>query len=89
MSAAAIPPERPWRLVRRGHAPLGFASRGTAQWFYDRLRFNAGADAGALLEGPGGERWRCGRFRGDRWVCDQPGDADRRPETAAPWWIER
>ena len=60
----------PWVLLRKGKPVIRFAERELGQRFFDRQRYNAGAQPDAALVGPEAEAWYCAGTRWGQWVRD-------------------
>jgi hypothetical protein len=62
----------PYVLIRKDRPPTRYASLEGAKGPHDVRRFNmtGGAPVDAVIRGPEGMGWRCGRMRWDVWIRD-------------------
>jgi hypothetical protein len=76
----------PYVLIRKDRPPTRYASLEAAQIPHDAQRFNmtGGAPVDAVIRGPEGMGWRCGRMRWDQWIRDdmagRPTPVESEPE---------
>jgi hypothetical protein len=71
----------PYVLIRKDRPPTRYASLEEAKVVHDAQRCNlsGGAPVDAVIRGPEGMGWRCGRMRWDVWIRD---DMAGRPQPA-------